>query len=94
MNKNFKNKFELILQKEIKNYIDDEEEAKKWSLIYDNQTLISKYTQGWDDGGAALICMSLQNKLEELITSILEKSKKIKDNEKLKNIQSSLKSNF
>jgi hypothetical protein len=94
INKNYKNKFELILQKEIKNYIGEEEEARKWSLIYDNQTLISKYTQGWDDGGAALICMSLQNKLEELINSILEKSKKIKENEKMKNIQSSLKSNF
>lgn len=94
MNKNYKNKFELILQKEIKNYIEDEEEAKKWSLIYDNQTLISKYTQGWDDNGAAFICMSLQNKLEQFINSILEKNKKNKENEKIKNIQSSLKSNF
>lgn len=94
MNKNYKNKFELIIQKEIKNYIEDDEEAKKWSLIYDSQTIISKFSQGLDDGGAASICMSLQNKLEELTKSILEKSKKSKENEKLKIIQTSLKSDF
>ena len=96
LNKNYKNKLELLIQKEINEILieKEDESPNTWSYMYDEQTLISKYTQGWDDNGASYIYMSARRKLLDLIQSVEEKSIKAKEAEKVKNIKISFNGYF
>lgn len=94
LNKNYKEKLEMIIHKEIRNYLEEEVEEKSWNLIYDEQTLFSSHAQGYDDDGALSVYTFILGKLEEFIDSKIKENKKISEDLKIKNIKNNLKGNF